>query len=312
MTMTPKQDTMAARQDTGQGTAKQGTARQQETTIRIPGLINDLTLMHVTDCHLTECDERETAAIREAARNRAKVFADQLDGGDTTLGIFQRFIDDSNEQQVDFTVFTGDIIDFPSQANLETIRAAYDRLNSPFLYTLGNHDWYFDGRFTDEVRAEAYPQFRDWISTTPGCDVRTVGGVKLIALDNSNYQVTREQFETIREAAALDEPYLLFMHIPMYLSGLVKDVVDKWKAPILMGASGWDPEVREAWQVRHQDESTGEFCRWLASPDSGNIRGIFCGHVHLNHTDAFREGRYQYVTASGYTSTSRLIRLIAD
>ncbi|NBD23107.1 metallophosphoesterase family protein [Paenibacillus glycinis] len=287
-------------------------AKQIEITIRIPGLERDLSILHLTDCHLTECDEREPEEIKDAAKSRAEHLAAENGGGESARAIFERIIDAANAQAVDCTVMTGDIIDFPSQGNLETIREAFARLSAPYMYTLGNHDWYSGGSFSAEVRAAAYPKFAEWISSSPGCEIRTLAGVKLIALDNSDYQVTADQFGAIRDAAASGEPYLLFMHIPMYLSGLVKDVVKRWKAPIMMGAAGWDPAVQEAWQVPHQDESTGEFCRWLASPDSGNIRGIFCGHVHLDHIDAFREGRYQYVGAPGFTGASRMIRLIPE
>ncbi|MBO7743085.1 metallophosphoesterase [Paenibacillus sp. MWE-103] len=278
-----------------------------------------MTILHVTDCHLTEYDEREPEEIRDTARTRAEAFKSQLAGEGTALENFRRLIERASEQgegeragKIDFTVFTGDIIDFPSQANLETLRDAFSRLPSPYLYTLGNHDWNFGAACTDEDRQAAYPMFREWSSAVPGCEVRELDGVKLIAIDNGNYQVTQEQFDAVSEAASSGLPYLLFMHIPLYVQGLVKDVVKKWGAPIMMGAAGWDPDVREAWQVRHQDDSTGAFCRWLGSPDSGDIRGIFCGHVHLDHIDAFREGRYQYVTAPGYTNHSRLIRLIPE
>ncbi|WP_165822455.1 metallophosphoesterase family protein [Paenibacillus montanisoli] len=284
----------------------------QQTIIRIPGLKQPLTILQITDCHLTECDEREEIDIRTEAVKRTSVFASQLAGGPSTADLFDRLLRTSNDLQVDFTVFTGDIIDFPSQANIEHLQRQFDLLRSSYLYTVGNHDWYFSGSFTDEVRAAAYPKFREWISETPGCEIRTVGGVKLIALDNSNYQVTNDQFAAIKQAAATGEPYLLFMHIPIYLSSLQQDVVDKWGAPIMMGASNWNAASREAWQVRTTDPSTSRFCRFLASEESGNIRGIFCGHVHFNHIDAFRAGRYQYVTAPGFTSQCRLIKLIAE
>ncbi|WP_308638369.1 metallophosphoesterase family protein [Paenibacillus silvisoli] len=283
-----------------------------ETIIRMPGLKKSLTILQITDCHLTACDEREEPDVRAEAIKRTSVFASQAAGGHSTEALFDRLLQTSNELGADFTVFTGDIIDFPSQANIEHLQSQFSRLKSPYLYTVGNHDWYFYGSFTDEVREAAYPKFREWISETPGCEIRSAGGVKLIALDNSNYQVTDGQVEAIKRAAASGEPYLLFMHIPLYVSSLRPDVVDAWGAPIMMGASAWPAASREAWQVRPSDPATKEFCRFLASEESGNLRGIFCGHVHFNHVDAFREGRYQYVTAPGFTGQCRLIRLLAE
>jgi hypothetical protein len=41
-----------------------------------------------------------------------------------------------------------------------------------------------------------------------------------------------------------------------------------------------------------------------------NLAGIFCGHLHFDHTDEYREGRCQYVTKAGVGGGYRVIELL--
>ncbi|MBT4609670.1 MAG: hypothetical protein HOC05_06505, partial [Gemmatimonadetes bacterium] len=54
---------------------------------------------------------------------------------------------------------------------------------------------------------------------------------------------------------------------------------------------------------------TRECHELLVSGDTANLAGIFCGHVHFPHADAYRDGRYQYVTTPGFAGGSRIIEL---
>ena len=88
-------------------------------------------------------------------------------------------------------------------------------------------------------------------------------------------------------------------------------VLETWKAPIVMApASGWTDESRERWEkVLEPGPGTRECVELLTTGPSENLAGIFCGHVHFSHVDEYREGRWQYVTAPGFSGASRFIRL---
>jgi len=286
--------------------------RPMETVIHLPGLARDLTIVHITDSHLTEADDREAEDVLAMAAERTAIFSQQEHGfGRSTVELFNEHIRTSNLWGADCTVFTGDIIDFPSRANLELIEQSFAGLQSQLLYTMGNHDWCYPHRsFDDELRVQMYDRFRRWSAHVPGCELLELNGVTLIAVDNSNYQVTPEQYNRIREQAAKG-PCLLFMHIPLYLPTLEQAVVDVWGSPIMMGAESWkDDAARHSWGVRQTDASTAALCQWLSNgAGSEQVLGIFCGHVHFAHTDPFREGRFQYVTEPGFTGGCRIIRL---
>ena len=274
-----------------------------ETVIQIEELHRSVTLMHITDSHLNLADDRDPEALELIKRGEAK-----------RPESHERFIESlarSNELDVDATILTGDITNFPSWAAIDAIADGVATLSAPYLYTLGNHDWHFPFlQWNDTTRDEYYPRFAGLIDGDPRCQVEEIGGVKLIALDNSNYQISVAQVRFLEDQLATGAPCLLFIHIPIFIRSLLFPVLERWKAPLMMAASeGWTEETRTAKSELLPNETTLAFHRFLTEGVSDNIAAIFCGHVHFPHTDAYRAGRFQYVTNAGFDGATRLIRL---
>lgn len=280
-----------------------------ETTIRVEGLAEPVTLLHVTDSHVSEADERDPEAIPVAEHYR-KSFLAQAHDGLPTLEHFRGTLD-RYANEVDAIVLTGDIMHFPSYANIDIVTKELERYSTPAIYTLGNHDWNFPYMpWNDDTRAAYYPRFNQLMRGTPAHQAETVGGIRLIAIDNSNYQVTDEQFAFLRDQLALGLPSILLVHIPIALPTLYDAVFARWQAPIMMAAEGWTPETMEKWRVRTTDPSTQACHDFLIQGTPANLLGIFCGHVHFAHTDPFQPGRYQYITHPGFDAGYRIIRLL--
>ena len=275
-----------------------------ETVIQVEGLRRSITLMHVTDSHLELADERDPEALELINSRRAK----RPEAHKHFIEALAR----SNESGADATIFTGDITNFPSWAAIDTIATGVATLFAPYLYTLGNHDWHFPFlQWNDATRDEYYPRFAGLIDGAPQCQVKEIGGVKLIALDNSNYQISMAQMDFVKEQLETGMPSLLFIHIPIFIRSLLNPVLERWKTPLMMAATeGWTEETKAAKPEFLPNETTLEFHRFLTEGASDDIAAIFCGHVHFSHTDTYRAGRYQYVTNAGFDGASRLIRLV--
>ena len=280
-------------------------------TIRIVGLSRDLTILHVTDSHMVEGDERDPEAAQHMTRF-TELFEARTPGGVPPRQVFARTLAEGREPSLDAAVLTGDIIHFPARAGIDRIREGIASVGVPTLYTLGNHDWSFPHlEWSDETRQAWYPRFHDLTGGDPACQALDVGGVRLIALDNSTYQVSDRQVEFLRHQLAAGVPCLLFVHIPLAIPSLTPAVMETWKAPIMMGAEeGWTDETRQRWRVPGTLDST-RACLELITAGPDNLAGVFCGHVHFAHVDAYREGRCQYVTAPGFGGGSRVIHLEA-
>lgn len=279
-----------------------------ETLIRVAGIEHELTILHITDSHLSEADEREEEAVIQVSKRLKQRNLDR--GGICRKESLQESIQRSNEWKVDCTIFTGDILSFPSALNLELMEQQFNNLRSPYLYTLGNHDWYFPHLVsTDELRASVYPLFNKFTAGNPAQQSLDIGGIRLVTIDNSNYQVSETQLEFMKEQLADKVPTLLFFHIPLYVSTLAPAVLEVWKHPIMVHAPGWSLEGYRRFQAREADRSTKEFHHLLTSEAARHVAGLFCGHVHFSHRDEFNSGCYQYVTNPGYQRGYRKITI---
>jgi len=282
-------------------------------TIRIEGLERDLKILHLTDSHMAEGDDRDPEAADRVVQLRES-FQQRTPEGVSAREVFDQALKRGAAQEVDAAVLTGDITHLPTFAAIEIIEQGLQELSAPSLYTLGNHDWHFSHlEWSEATRREYYPRFHGLTGGSPSHQVLEVGGVRLITLDNSTYQVSVEQVAFLARELAVGQPCLLFIHIPMWVESLTPAVVEMWKAPIVMApASGWTDESRARWEkVLEPSPSTRECIELLTTGSSENLAGIFCGHVHFSHIDEYREGRRQYVTAPGFSGASRLIQLVA-
>jgi 3',5'-cyclic AMP phosphodiesterase CpdA len=282
------------------------TSNGEEAIIRVAGLSREFTIMHVTDSHLTESDEREDEGALQNAERRQKTFPYA-----EVLGKLARAIERCNDSRVDCSVFTGDIVDFPTASNAEAMGQQFVKLDKPFLYTLGNHDWRFSHHpNTDETRAAYTPLLAGAAGegANPSNQAMDLDGqLRLITIDNSTYQVNKEQVDWFKKQIGQGLPCLVFYHIPLYIPSLMPSVMEKWKAPLVMAGLKTDPQTGEMMTTSNPQEATREFCDLLNGGESGNVVGVFCGHVHFAHEDRFGEGKTQYVTAPCFEGSCRKI-----
>jgi predicted phosphodiesterase len=281
-----------------------------EATIRIEGLERAITLVQITDSHMVEVDHRDAETIATGAVLREQFRSHSPGGQDPRLNLRQA-IARANELAADYVVLTGDIVHYPSAANLEALEAELNALTAPYLYVPGNHDWQFPHLpVTEATRAEYVPRFNPFTGGNPAFQAREVGGVHLLAIDNSTYQASDAQLAFLQEHVTGDQPCLLFMHIPLDTPSLAPSVLSRWDTPIMMAAQGWTPEKQAEWGVRDSGPSTLACHRLLVGGGAPSLAAIFCGHVHFAHAGAFGDGQVQYVTRPGFEAGYRVIRLI--
>ena len=278
---------------------------ENQTIIEIEGLTCPSTILHLTDSHMNETDGREGLDIlAESIRDYG---FDALE----TRRFFTEALAYANERRCDGVVLTGDIVNGATINNLDYLDRQLRLLTSPYLYTLGNHDWEYPFQaWSDETRRSQYPKFNRFVDGNPACQSKVVNGVNLMALDNSTYQITEKQLAFAEKQLARGLPTLLFMHIPIYIPSLLEDVMKNWRAPIMMAAEGWDKRLQKTWLVEDPTAETRRFYRLLMENPYRNLIAVFCGHVHFAHVDAFGQGSYQYVTKAGFLGGYRMIRLL--
>ena len=193
---------------------------------------------------------------------------------------FEQMLARAKAEKPDMLLLAGDIISFPTLANVEYVKERLDACGVPWFYTAGNHDWHFEG-----IPGSDLAQRAEWTKKrlTPlyqGDDPlmasRVVKGVRIVAIDNSVYHVLPEQLAFWKAEAAKGDPIALVMHIPLWHEG--------WNV-FTCGNPAWgaanDPywkiERRERWAEKLMPSTFAFRDAVLSTP---NLAGVFTGHEH--------------------------------
>lgn len=186
----------------------------------------------------------------------------------------------AKDASVDLVVLVGDILSFPTLANVDFALAELESSGLPWVYTAGNHDWHFEGEEGDDAE-----QRDRWIGRrlapfyhgeNPLAYSKVVKGVRFVMIDNSEYHVTPEQLAFWRQEASVGDPVVLCMHVPLWTDGwgLFTCGNPDWGAA---ADPYWKIEGRRRWAER-QSPSTFAFREAVLS--TPNLAGVFTGHIH--------------------------------
>ena len=183
------------------------------------------------------------------------------DGANTTFKMTAespRLLDDAIEQvnavpNIDFVVFTGDLIDKPFEKELHAVLPHLEKLNAPWYFGFGNHDICVGGYLTKKLYFEILREINpDFTFEKPYYSFVPKEGYKVIVLDSiiddkltSNGYIYPEQLKWLDEELKNSQKdiVLIFMHVPlvepfpspghkMKNELEVRSVIEKYKNPI--------------------------------------------------------------------------------
>ncbi len=286
--------------------------RIREITLPVRGIREPFGILHMTDSHITMADSRDRLETVRHAGERSLVFGPE--GGEDVLRTFRAMIGHAEQQRLDCTVMTGDIIDFPSAKNLDILSEALAGIRVPYLYTVGNHDYENFPLETGnpETREKYRGRFDRALKTDISFSYREVGGAYIVAMDNSLYRFTGDQEARLYALAEEGKPLLLFFHIPLFAPSLFGPVMDFWHRPILCGCPDVlleNAPLPEGHPPVRPDAATARVCRWIAEHD-GQVAGVFAGHIHFHHQDPLTSRLTQFSAGGGYAGDCAEIRCV--
>ena len=289
-----------------------------EKKIHIPQLEQDYEIWFLADSHIIVENGKEDEQTAAYATERKPVFVNET--GYSSDVLFSQFIDKANEKKPDMILFGGDIIDFPSEANVAFLKEELDRLEVPYMMAYGNHDWTFPWEYmTEQGNATYRPMLTDSMEgnfttedTTDvpqnmlalyGNDYATVlewNDLVVVSIDNSSNQVAPEALEAVNQAYTLDKPIILLQHVPFSTEDLIARAKEDWANPVTLGMQvhgGIAPNdvSKSLWDMTHDDESL--------------VKAVLAGHVHFSYEEALAESTVEIITDAAFKGKATKIFL---
>ena len=272
--------------------------------VTVPGLAEDVRVFVIGDTHFGRHDARDDAYAGNYARmargtNPTKAFADTLAK--------------AKNEKPDILLLVGDIISFPTLANVEHVKRELDACGIDWYYVAGNHDWHFEGvPGSDEAqRAEWAPKRLAplYRGLDPFMSSRLVKGIRFVAIDDSIYHISERQLEFWKAEAAKGDPMVLFMHVPLWLDGWGRASLFTCGNPDWGAATDpyWEIERREKWAEKQSPASFAFRDAVLSTP---NLAAVMTGHIHTLLTGCER-GKYMFTTPSNRTGEFLDVRFTA-
>lgn len=278
----------------------------EKTTLYV-GASKPFTALHLTDSHLALADARDNERKRRLAASRAPHFAE-------VTGIMP---EDTLDAQLDYArqrgltvLYTGDVCDFVSVANLERAQRAFEEID--YFLAAGNHEYsrYVGEAFEDaRYRLGSYDYVQRYFRNDLTFAAREINGVNFVACDNGYYRFTWEQLDRIRAEAERGMPIVLMIHNPIHTDDMHEEAMRRTgrQCGYLCGTPVSQMKDYLPMRMRQQmpDESTEAFISWVQT--SGKVKAVLAGHLHESLESTLPGGIPQLITGGGYMGCMREI-----
>lgn len=271
-----------------------------EETLEIEGITKEYTFLYVTDTHMVVPDEADSDKVEAYADLRFDEFQNEEDVSSAQQ--FGMWIDYVNEQQADALLLGGDIIDFPSFANVEYLEEQLEKLKVPYLYALGNHDWTFPWEYMTEYGENTYlPMLEPYMQSDSAIHELEFEDLILVAVDNSANQIEPEAMEEYREILKKGKPVIVMLHVPLLTQSVLTKAKETWSGGVVLGGGNYGGI--------YPNEISTQFIEYTTAKDSP-VAAVLAGHVHFYDKDMLNEKIVQIVGDAGYKGEAVRIHLV--
>jgi len=272
----------------------------QETLI-IEGLQEEYTLLFLTDMHIIVSSETDSEQVAANALERAPMFVNPE--GVSSAEQFPAWLKYAEKQEVDAMLLGGDIIDYPSQANLEYLQEHLEPLEVPYIYTPGNHDWTYPWEYMTQRANEEYrPLLEPFMDNNTAIHSLDMGEFVVVAIDNSSNQVDTSVLEEYQRILSGDKPVIVIAHVPFMTQSTLTKARENWNSPVVIGGGNYGGI--------YPNDVSAAFVQETTKADSPVV-AVLAGHVHFYDKD-FIEGEkniLQIVGDAGYNGKGILLRI---
>lgn len=259
-----------------------------KNTIEI-GIEKPFTFLQISDIHLAETDENDSAERRNFANGRKGCFS-----------YAPAFMEEVREyvKKTGCPLFnTGDMLDFITPENLRITKEF--EAETGMILVAGNHEYWHcaANRFsfddvpeTYEKKNESLAEVQEYLKNDIRFSCTEINGVNLVCMDDTDYCIDEDIFEKLKKLEAEGKPIILLMHIPLYSEYLEDHAKYSLCAPEKYFENCHPVDVFE----RRPDKLTCQIVEHIRT--SQLIRYVLCGHTHANQEILGKGEQDQIVT----------------
>ncbi len=282
-----------------------GSIQVTEEKLTIPGIRNEYHFFLIADTHISLCDERDSS-LMEKAGSRKQAF--EQESGKTAARTFQNLVTQANDRGVDLAVFAGDIIDSAMYASIDFVKKQFDRLQMPYMYIAGNHDFeYGEEYFSKKAYQDYFPRLQELTGTDKQYILREYEDLIIAGINDNNNQFPKSAVKALLPVMEKDKPVILVLHVPLQPqfenSELEQQANDVWglsskgKCRVLLGENACKPNA-----------VTRRLLNAVFSDDSP-VAAVFAGHIHFYNRSMLNDTAVQTVSGAGYYGDAVHIRV---
>jgi Icc-related predicted phosphoesterase len=265
--------------------------------IQNPNIKNTYQFAFMSDLQASIIDENELdEQIRESLIQRNSMFYTDNDSSQVK-NIFNEMVSYANNKNVNALLFSGDIIDSPSDSNFRFLKENLKNLKVPYLYALGNHDWSFAWDYhTQNAKKVQYPKFKDIVD-----DVQVTyleyEDLIILAINDSENAISEEAVNKIKKILDKQKPTIVMLHVPIGTEYISAEALRIRNQLYTIGTGGVTPT-----------ESTQKALDMILS-DKYQVFYVLAGHVHFSIQDNLNEKIVEYVTAPAFAGEFNVIKI---
>lgn len=272
-----------------------------EEELILADIAGEYDILFLTDTHVVVRDDSDSAQESENNAERYGMF--EGEDGISSAKRFAEWIDYANKQEVDMVLLGGDIIDSPTKANTDYLEKQLVKLNMPYMYTLGNHDWTFPWEYMTEKGEEEYlPFFASYMNDNTAIHSWENDELMIIAVDNSSGQVNDAVNDEYEEFLGSGKPVIVMSHVPFLTQSVLTKAKETWNTAVVLGGGNYGGI--------YPDETSEKFLE-LTNAEESPVELVLAGHVHFYDRDYIDGPKQilQIVGGAGYNGEAVLIHI---
>lgn len=264
--------------------------------IRIPGLEKEYEFLFLTDLHLAVKTRQELGALGDADVRLAGLVNPR---GTISAKQLPQWVSFANRRKVDAVLLGGDMIDYYSAENVDCLQSELNRLQRPYVFTLGNHELFSPWEEQIPEDAPIYELFQE---KNTAFQILDYEDFVICAIDNEAYQVNEASLEQMKVwlTENSDKPMILLAHVPFFteqLTGLKETSAGVWGQPLLIGEGARDTTA-----------VTREFMELVFGAESP-AAAVLTGDNHFYYKGKINDSVTQWVAAPAYAGNGMMIKV---